>query len=339
MKIVKMVKCSHCDKFVKNVERKSCTQCLQPFHAKCVGLEGSSEDSKTWKCMNCKPTGVPSTGQLDIAKQLSDLRAYLDDKLESIKSTILDDITGKIIKIEGSVNQICSQHSALLDRITNLEDTLATARNTLKTQDKAIQALKNEMSTVLTKMSSCEEERALLSSKIPDIDFLKQNVNEVEQRARLHNLEIFGIPEQKTEDLAALVLKIAVAVGVTVTVDDLEFVTRVPSRIRTPGLPKTVVARFKSLKLRDALLSAARKTRGLVSTDLDIHGEAKKIFINEHLTPSNKALLKAARAKCNELGFQHIWTRNAKIYIRKQDKARAYRITNLQQVYDLAKKS
>ncbi|KAL4703123.1 hypothetical protein ACJJTC_000182 [Scirpophaga incertulas] len=164
-----------------------------------------------------------------------------------------------------------------------------------------------------------------------------QSVGEVEQRARLNNLEIFGVPERKSEDLLLITSQIASAVGVTITAQDVEFATRLPTRAKNSGLPKTVIIKFKTVQLRDSLLSAARKKRGLTTADINIPGDVRSIYVNEHLTPRNKTLLKLTRAKCKELGFQNVWTRNTKIYVRKHVKSPAIRIFNFEQIDKLGK--
>lgn len=192
--------------------------------------------------------------------------------------------------------------------------------------------LSQEFSSLLTRVTTLENENTQLRSNLSDLEVLQQNINDVEQRGRLNNLEIFGIAERKNEALVPLICKIGSVLGVTVTGEDVDYTTRIPSRAKTNGLPKTIIVKFKSIQLRDSLLSAVRKRRGIVSTDIGIPGESKPIYINEHLTSRNKALLKATRIKCKELGFQNVWTRNAKIYIRQHNKAPAIRIFKLDQM-------
>ncbi|KAL4710052.1 hypothetical protein ACJJTC_011637 [Scirpophaga incertulas] len=131
--------------------------------------------------------------------------------------------------------------------------------------------------------------------------------------------------------------RIASSVGVTITAQDVEFATRLPTRAKNSGLPKTVIIKFKTVQLRVSLLSAARKKRGLTTADINIPGDVRSIYVNEHLTPRNKTLLKLTRAKCKELGFQNVWTRNTKIYVRKHVKSPAIRIFNFEQIDKLGK--
>ncbi|KAL4717568.1 hypothetical protein ACJJTC_000717 [Scirpophaga incertulas] len=76
---------------------------------------------------------------------------------------------------------------------------------------------------------------------------------------KLNNLEIFGILERKSEDLLLVSTQIASAVGITVTAQDVEFTTRLPTRDKNSELAKTVIIKFKTVQFRDSLLRAVRK--------------------------------------------------------------------------------
>lgn len=289
-----------------------------------------------------RPAGGPGplprpAVQLDITGQFEDLRNYFDTKLESIKSEILEELTNKMHTFEESVQQIKHQHDAFTKKLTSLESSFDDFKRDQDTHIQSLSSLSDKLQSLESSLSALETENVLIRSKLSDFELLDQNVNDVEQRARLNNLEIFGLPEQKTENLVSLTCKIAAKLGVPLTGEDIDYVTRIPTRIKNSGLPKTVIIRFRSLQLRDSVLSAARKKRGLTSTEIEVPGEGKPIYINEHLTPRNKSLLKATRVKCRELGFQNVWTRNAKIYVRQHSKAPAVRILNTTQLENLKK--
>ena len=301
-----------------------------------INLKRGSEPH-VYKHLHTSPSSPP---QPEFALQIQDLRIFFDNKLEAIKKEILDEWSIKIHTFEESILQIIHvHHHDFVQKIESLDLTI----NNMKTEQtnigKIIDNLSGEISTLKTNMASIETENNLLKSKLSVLESLQQNLGDVEQRARLNNLEFFGIPERKSENLVSLVSQLAAALGVAVTGEDIDYATRLPTRVKNNGLPKTVIVKFKSIMLRDSLLSAARKKRGLTSADIQVPGDIKPIYINEHLTIRNKALLKAVRVKCKELGFQNVWTRNAKIYIRRHHRAPAVRIFDLEQMANLGKKT
>ncbi|KAJ2945784.1 hypothetical protein O0L34_g4690 [Tuta absoluta] len=275
----------------------------------------------------------------DINKQFADLRQYIDSKLDTIKTEILAEITVRIKTIEDSIQHIQVQHNSHAERLNELDGRISSITSERIKDSVVIEDLSRDIPTFKEDIDHLKKENLSLKCKLSELENMQNTLNEVEQRARLHNLEILGIPEKNTENLLNIISKIGTALNVTVKSEDLEYVTRIQSRSKNPGLPKTVIVKFKSLQLRDNFLSAARKKRGLTSSDIQIAGEEKKkIFVNEHLTARNKALLKKLRAVCKDLGFQSVWTRNTKIYIRKHPKSPAIRIYNEDQVANLATK-
>ncbi|CAG9790218.1 unnamed protein product [Diatraea saccharalis] len=70
--------------------------------------------------------------------------------------------------------------------------------------------------------------------------------------------------------------------------------------------------------LKDNMVSASRKRR-MTTADLNISGDTKSIFINEHLTSYNKQLLKNAKEVCKNKQYIFTWTKNGRVYVRKGD--------------------
>ncbi|KAJ2937216.1 hypothetical protein O0L34_g19450 [Tuta absoluta] len=338
-----MARCGKCNQVVKDGDRKTCTQCLSVYHLSCISPENSPKGSKKptdpWKCPKCNPAAFASPApQSQIPDQLTlaDLKNYFENKLEAIKKDILQELTVEIKKVESRAASIETKYDLILGKINTLESTSKDAHIKQVAQEKRIVTLEEEISKLRMQMKSLNEYKDSTNQRLAEFDAVKRNLNDVEQRARLTNLEIFGVPERKNEDLVATMIEIATHCESELPVkrEDFEYVTRVHPRIKQPGLPKTIVAKFKSVKLKDAFLSAARKRRGITSTDIKITGDSKNIYVNEHLTSTNKAFLKAAREKCKLAGFSYIWTRNTKIYIRKNDKSPAIRLQSLDQIVD-----
>ncbi|KAL4721721.1 hypothetical protein ACJJTC_001702, partial [Scirpophaga incertulas] len=57
-----------------------------------------------------------------------------------------------------------------------------------------------------------------------------------------------------------------------------------------------------------------------------IPGDPKPIYINEHLTPYNKQLLKKCKEIAMKKEYKYVWTKNGRIYIRKNDTSPAIQI-------------
>ncbi|KAI5634925.1 hypothetical protein NE865_12320 [Phthorimaea operculella] len=302
-----MARCGKCNQVVKDNERKTCTQCLSVYHLSCISSENSPKGAKKptdlWKCPKCNPSAfaTPAAPQSHSTDQLTlvDLKNYFENKLEAVKKDILQELTVEIKKVESRAASIETKYDLILGKINTLESTSKDAHKKQVDQEKRIVALEEQINQLRTEMKSLNEYKVSTDQQLAEFDAVKRNLNDVEQRARLTNLEIFGVPERKNEDLVATMVEIASHCECEFPVkrEDFEYVTRVQPRTKQPGLPKTIVAKFKSIQLKDAFLSAARKRRGMTTTDIKITGDSKKVYVNEHLTSTNKAFLKAARGK------------------------------------------
>jgi orotate phosphoribosyltransferase len=84
----------------------------------------------------------------------------------------------------------------------------------------------------------------------------------------------------------------------------------------------------------DGLLSAVRKWRGLKTADLGLSGDASPVYLNCHLTPLNKRLLREAKSRAKTKEYQYCWVKHCIIYVRKDSKSSAIIVKGL---HDLKK--
>ncbi|CAH4034172.1 unnamed protein product [Pieris brassicae] len=135
----------------------------------------------------------------------------------------------------------------------------------------------------------------------------------VEQHMREANVEIGGLPEHSSENLANTVVQLSKLVKQPLAEGDVLQVTRVAKLNRNTPHPRTVVARFRSRAVRDRLLAAvssfnkANPKEKLNSHQLGLGGARVPVYVSEHLSPTNKHLHAAARRKAKEVGFKFVW--------------------------------
>ncbi|CAK1548832.1 unnamed protein product [Leptosia nina] len=166
------------------------------------------------------------------------------------------------------------------------------------------------------------------------IEELRSQMNKQQQWNRINNLEIVGLPQTSNESTRTIVQKIADHAGVALQEDEIEYANRVQPKQSVSGRPKAIVVRLKSRDLKDRIISGLRKKRGILTTDIGMSGDSKKFFVNEHLTPDNKYLLKKAKERANSKGFKFVWVRNCCIFLRRNEESPVITI-NLER--DLAK--
>lgn len=208
--------------------------------------------------------------------------------------------------------------------MTSVKKTMTTYLEEKAELDSRVDTLSSTVNSRITENTSIKEQ----------IVQLQNELNFFQQKDRLQNLEIVGIPERSSENLNSYILNIAKIAGVVISLADIDYVSRVQARIKITGRPRVIIVKLKSRFMRDSIISGIRKNRGMTTKDLDIPGDIKKIYVNEHLTPANKQLLKKTKEKANASKFQYVWVRDGKIYARKEDNAPVVFIRNEQ---DLSK--
>lgn len=105
--------------------------------------------------------------------------------------------------------------------------------------------------------------------------------------------------------------------------------TRIAKRDTSNPRPRSVLER-SSPRLRDTFLAAcvnynkANSKAKLNSSHLGISmDKPTQIYVTEHLSPENKALHAATRTRAKELGYKFVWTRNGRIFIKKDESSPA----------------
>lgn len=173
-----------------------------------------------------------------------------------------------------------------------------------------LQCLKNENKSL----------RDMINNLTTRVKTLEDENMKQQQWARLQNIEITGVPEDKNEDTVAIVQKISEHIGVVIGPSDIEFAHRVQPRRAASAMPQCpIIARLKQRSTKDKIMAATRKHRNLMVKEVGIGDDTSRIYINEHLTKDNKMLLSLCKQKVKKLEYKFIWTKNCRIYIRKNE--------------------
>ncbi|KOB73224.1 Zinc finger DNA binding protein [Operophtera brumata] len=141
---------------------------------------------------------------------------------------------------------------------------------------------------------------------------LSSRLNTVELHMRECNIEINGIPENRSENLIDTVVKLTKSVDSPLEVGDIQHVTRIAKLNRDSDKPRAVIVKLRSPIQRDGVLAAVfkhnkeNKEEKLNTHHLGIGGTRKPVFVSEHLTPANKSLHAAARKRAKDMSYKLI---------------------------------
>lgn len=133
-------------------------------------------------------------------------------------------------------------------------------------------------------------------------------------------MELHSVPEFRTENLLYLVKQCLQFIGHQLNDGDLVSCMRVAKLNKDSKFPKTIVAKFTSVRCRDEFYPAvyrynkAHPDDKLNTSHLGIAVGKKPVYVSEHLSPFFESLHAASRKKAKETGYKIVVRR---IYVRK----------------------
>lgn len=341
-----MSNCNVCEKPVRQTQKITCTRtsCARSFHFICVGLNSeNAKKSTSWICPLClskQPRGdnsntpIRSNTEQDPAGNVDDGCSVVPTKkpnphmskavqpLECStdhRSDILDSLKGELQVLVR--NAVKSELGTMEEQMSTIESTVSYMStqyddlfNTIKATCAEIKGLKDENARLRSDMSVQEKRIQLLE---------EENARQ-QQWSRLQNIEVAGVPESKDEDTIDIVVKLAEKIGVPIESSEVEFAHRVQARQPNSSVNgRTIIARFRHRRTKDSVVAASRRHRGIKPSDIGMDNRLKNdnsiIYVNEHLTKYNRTLLKECKLKAKEANFKFTWTKNCRIFVRRNE--------------------
>lgn len=328
--------------------------CRRAYHLQCLhstdraSLEGDSVND--WKCPGCRqrktrglnsdnvPVGelaspisteshpnITSRGAKRLALSTSfEISPETVPMItpEEVRKIVSETFRAEIKELASAITS--SIKTSLHDELRSIRNDVLEVKESMNFFNKEYEDLKREHDAGVQKMKSLENDNNDMKATISN---LQSRLTQMEQRARLSNVEIQCIPENRNENLSKIILQISKVIDCKLKEESVSQVTRIAKFDRANARPRSIVVEFDNARNRDAFLAASinfnRKnpTNKLNTTHIGITGEKKPIFIAEHLSPANKALHAAARIKAREMKYDFVWVRNGRIFVRKNEGA------------------
>ncbi|CAF4751121.1 unnamed protein product [Pieris macdunnoughi] len=261
----------------------TCSVCVGQFDFPCAGItEGGwrklGERKSTWKCSSCKSQGIASP-----------------------KPTTSSDPDSIVVELK----RLSSQMEATLALVDSV---------------RAIQAELVEFRTIREEFSDMKASIEFVHDTVEALT-LKERVNNLEelqnhneQRLRMNNIEIKSVPESSAENLFNILDKLGTAMNCKIQKEQVNYIARVPTRNNKNN--KNIICSVQNSYLKNEFVAAAKNHKALKAVDLGLRGDSR-IYVNDHLTLENKALLNKTKARAKERGYDYVWVKGCKIFIRK----------------------
>ncbi|XP_045456459.1 uncharacterized protein LOC123666866 [Melitaea cinxia] len=309
-----MFRCARCDaEFRDGVQ---CSLCQGHYDFPCAGItEGGyrklGDRKSTWKCSSCKSAGVASSSTTTSSTVAA--KSPTPTNMESIALEL------KRLSIQmSSLQTLATNIQAIQADIAELK----TIKASVEYVQCSVEALSNRCTEISQEVQSLLKTREELQQLQQRFSKLEVSINEYEQRSRINNIEIKGVPSTPSENLFEVVGRIGDVIGCSIPKEHINYIARIPTRNDKGN--KSIIVSVHSRYLKEDFVAAAKK-RTIVAANLGLHGESR-IFINDHLTLQNKLLLNKAKNLAKERGFAFVWVRGCKIFARKNPTAHVIRV-------------
>ncbi|XP_046976639.1 uncharacterized protein LOC124542795 [Vanessa cardui] len=184
--------------------------------------------------------------------------------------------------------------------------------------------LKNPYTTCFKRVGEIEKRLEQVKQQPKDTSHLEAKIDMMEQQARQCNLEIANrgtttCPERRGENLIKIVEELGTAIKLTINAGDIVSAHRVPHADNKSTHPKNIIVKLHTRVRRDNILAAARMKKGIYTENLQISGDKRKIFVNEHLTLKNKKLFRSAREVCKKQNLRFVWVKHGCVLVRENE--------------------
>ena len=187
------------------------------------------------------------------------------------------------------------------------------------------QKLLQKVGELETKVQRLEGRSGVLESEVQRLEGengeLRQRLNMMERYNRGDSLEIHNVPVSSNENVEDIVMSIANAMDVDMSLSDISTVYRMPVRRDKQGkVTPRLYVKF-TRRCMKKLLYASRTKKKVTHDHLGL-GSSGKIYIHEHLTKSQSDLYFKTKDKVKELGYKFVWTQDMNIYVRYNERAK-----------------
>lgn len=272
------------------------------------------EKRSQWRCQSCRaPSPLPTastsstlapspvvagtTGAVtldtiwrelqDVKRQLSSVSGLRDD-MQMIKTEMSD--------LKASCTYACAKMDELFGRVTKVE----------------------------SKVSGLENLRDTVASLQKELAMTKTELSTQDQRTRLNNIEIKGVPVKKEENLFSVFEKICTKVDFAVPKSQVSYISRVPTH---NSKEKNIIVSFLNRYIKEDFMTAARVIK-FTGEDIGFPGTTSRVYTNDHLSAGQKKLLTMTKTTARAKNHKYVWIKYGKIHVRRDDSSGVILIRN-----------
>ncbi|XP_046683409.1 uncharacterized protein LOC124369447 [Homalodisca vitripennis] len=149
-------------------------------------------------------------------------------------------------------------------------------------------------------------------------------LRQIKQYSRKSNIEIQGVPVTNNEDPVLIAIDVGKSLGVELKTEDVMAAHRVPT-FKPRSIPPLIV-QLRDRRLKNTCIAAYKKNRKLTAKDINPSLSNNNVYVNDHLTPETKNLLRVTNIKARENNYKYVWCNEGQIFMRREDGQKCIRI-------------
>lgn len=225
-------------------------------------------------------------------------------------------------KIQRNTDELLKERRALRNHYEELEKSLEFHISKVESLETENKVLKQEVSSGVVRsnkmLRNADEEITDLNDDLngvtKDLSTAINQIDDLEQYTRKHNLEIHSISETPEENIPEKIIKLGKILNVHISNNDIAICHRMATR-RINGEPRPIIVRFKSYRAKNDLYRA-RKHLKSVSLN-NYFPNTKVVYINENLTSYRRGLFAKVRKFRKDNQWHSAWIIDGQIFVRK----------------------
>ncbi|KAI5738942.1 hypothetical protein M8J77_012970 [Diaphorina citri] len=331
------MKCGKCSEDVLAEDTLTCCLCAMNAHYLCVGTteanfrKMSKIKKDTWKCLDCKAK-KNETFTIPSQSEAPELKQMFEKFSKEIKATLAS--------CESNIQKNTDQMKEVLESIKDVKTVLESLEAKQEKLEKENENMKKSMDEMKKEL---EAENKMLKRSIEETKNKNEDqIDFLENRSRICNLEIRGVPETKNEDVVKIIYNIGKEIGIqSFSEGDVQVAHRVDTRSTQEHGKRPIIAHLASRYLRNKWLqhyknylknkNVPNQRATLSAKSIDDKLADVPVFLNEHITVKRKLLLKEAKDVAKAIHFKFVWVKDAFILMKQNENARHVQKINSRQ--------
>ena len=239
-----------------------------------------------------------------------------DEETSEVQEPSNLELKEMLVDIKIELSNIARENKKFAKEIAELRKLIYDQKIELDSLKASIKETENKNTAMEAELFAARNKIDEQEEEIAELYRLQDNL---EQYTRKQSLEVCGIPASAYASTEGAVLKIASALDVPMSAEDIN----ISHKIKSNGVG-TILVKFQSHKAKSRLYKARTKLKNFrltdifpdVSTATRVAAGTGRIFINENLTSYRKDLLRKANDKRKDGLIISVWSMDGKIFVK-----------------------